>query len=246
MRPSFKTIKTTRAIKNAKKVKIDPILVAISPISEQNRATLEDAKVVLESPNCPNEDRALVLSYLKEIYNAAEDHRTLYHFLCACYLLSVYSTENLATRKMYATKVETESKKQIKKLTLHMDKADNEFRVSIQIYEGLKNMAIKSSDRIGQEVRKALAEGKSIGEVKKDGSGEEEETRHVKKKKRVLWGRVEKYSDDEEERDGGRGDGQDDHEENTAVEEVRADADEYQEEQSEGEEESEDEDEEEE
>ena len=70
----------------------------------------------------------------------------------------------------------------------------------------------------------------------------EKETRHVRKKKRVAWGRVDEYSDDGG--DGGWVDGMEDDEEGGAVQEVtrenNRDQDEYEEseeEESEGEEE---------
>lgn len=177
--------------------------------------------------------------YIKEIYDSDEEHRTLYHYLCACYLLSVHSTENLVTRKMYAKKVENESKKQLKKLSLHMDTALNELNISVQIYEGLKEKAVKAMDGIGEEIRKAIAEGKDVGVLEMV----EKETRHVRKKKRVSWGRVDEYSDDGEE--WGWRDGMErDEKEGGAVQEARVekyrDEDEYEDsedEESEGEEE---------
>ncbi len=139
---------------------------------------------------------------------------------------------------MYAKKVENEAKKQLKKLSLHMDTAHNELDVSVQIYEGLKDKAVKAMDGIGEEIRKTIAEGKDIGILEMV----EKETRHVRKKKRVAWGRVDEYSDDGG--DGGWVDGMEDDEEGGAVQEVtrenNRDEDEYEEseeEESEGEEE---------
>ncbi|KAH9216877.1 hypothetical protein DL95DRAFT_459692 [Leptodontidium sp. 2 PMI_412] len=177
----------------------DLALVAPLTFSEVTRA-----KRTLETPSTTKDERETAIGCLEEIYELPTTSRTSYHYGAACCLLAMYSTQDTNVRRSYAHKCLTEARKKLKKNpTTDTEPFQDEYSVSEQIFKGLQKMARLALDMIGNDVRRARAEGKLL-------EPKQVETGHVKKKKKVSWGGIAAYEGDEDYDDADDDDDNDD------------------------------------
>ncbi|KAG4435802.1 hypothetical protein IFR05_008723 [Cadophora sp. M221] len=155
--------------------------------------TLSEAKRTLETPFATKDERESAIGYLEEIHDLPAISRTSYHYGAACILLAMYSTKDTTVRRTYAYKCLGEVRKNVKKMKM-IDEEEpftDEYSVSEQVFKGLEKMARLALNLIGNELRRARAEGKLL-EPKQVNTG------HAKKKKKVSWGGISAYEGDED------------------------------------------------